>query len=349
MTSWSSAIGALSIALLVSIRAGAEESGTEHADEPKLTGWDAFAHSRGGNCIGSAGELDEPIELSAGKHRYKLFGHRLVQADQDRDKLVRIGVVSATKDDRSETLQAIKHMYALFKRKKIDLIIANGDLASDEFQMETVFPALADTDVLVVALTGNTESCGSFNKIASDTFKSHPNFINGNWVRRIELDDATLITVPGYYDRRFVHTGGASVYNGDDLRALEQIAKGSSSPLIIVSHGPPKMSGKKAIDVATDIGNVGDPALTELIKDLKIPFGIFGHILEAGGRGTDLSGKRSYKPKKWAPALYVNAGTLNPDPWRMLDGKASYGMALYVEVEKKRARYEVLKMPKPRD
>jgi Icc-related predicted phosphoesterase len=331
------------------------EGGPERQDQtqpdevPALTGWDRFAEERSGNCLGPAGDLDKPLEIAAGKHSYRLYGHRLVQLDQDRDKILRIGVISAVKDDRPETLQAVKHMIALLKRKKIDVVVANGDLATDEFQMETVFPALADAGVLVIATTGNTESCGSFNKIATDTFKSHPNFINGNWVRRIELDDATLLTVPGYYDRRFVHTGGASVYNTEDLNVLERMSKNLSAPIVLVSHGPPKMSGKQAIDVATDVGNVGDPGLLELIKDLKIPFGIFGHILEAGGRATDLSGKKVLKPKKWAKELYANAGTLNPDPWKMLDGKSSYGIALYVEVEKKRARFEVLRMPKPRD
>jgi hypothetical protein len=110
-----------------------------------------------------------------------------------------------------------------------------------------------------------------------------------------------------------------------------------------VAHGPPKQVGKKAIDLATGAGNVGDPQMTELLQRAKVPFGIFGHILEAGGRGTDLSGKKPRKPKKWHPTLYVNAGTANPDPWPMLDGRTSRGMALYVEVKRKKARFEVLR------
>jgi hypothetical protein len=87
--------------------------------------------------------------------------------------------------------------------------------------------------------------------------------------------------------------------------------------------------------------------MSELIGDLKIHFGIFGHILEAGGRASDLTGKTKLLQKAWQPALYVNAGTLNPDPWSMLDGTTSHGMGLYVEVEPKRARYEIEKLPAP--
>jgi Icc-related predicted phosphoesterase len=320
-------------------------SSVAFADEEKADGpYASFADARGANCIGPAGDLESPIDIKAGAHKYQLVGHRLVQTDKDKDHVLRIGVVSATKDDRPETLSAIKSMSARLLKKKIDVLVCNGDLASDEFQMEGVFDALASAEVLVIAVTGNTESCGSFNKIATATFAKRPNFINGNWVRRIELDDGTLLTLPGYYDKRFVHTGGASTYKAEDLNATEELAKGAPAPLILVSHGPPRMSGKQAIDVALDAGNVGDPAMTEMIKDLKLPFGIFGHILEAGGRATDLSGKKKLAPKKWHPSLFVNAGTLNTDPWRMLDGRESRGMALYMEIDGKRARYEVLRL-----
>lgn len=312
--------------------------------------WVKFGEARSGNCLGPPGELAKPIELTAGAHRYRLEGHRLVQLDQDKDSVIRIGVISATKDDREETLAAIRAMYERFKKRGgIDVLVANGDLASDEFQMETLFPVIAESGVLTVVVTGNTESCGSFNKITNDTFQKNPGFINGNWVRRLELDDATLLTLPGYYDRRFTHTGGASCYGLKEIESLTSIAKAAPEPLVLISHGPPKMSGKKAIDFASgDAGNVGDQMMTDLIKDLKIPFGLFGHILESGGRATDLSGATARAPKQWHPTLYVNAGTLNPDPWTMLDGKTSYGMAFYVEVDKKRARYEVERLPEPK-
>lgn len=331
------------IALCIALFAFSRSARAQEGDA-QFAAWDAFIEDRRGNCLATTGELPEPMEITAGKHRYRLEGHRLVQIDRDKDSVLRIGIISATKDDREETLAAIRKMIQRLKKRRIDVLVANGDLASDEFQMETVFPVIAEAGVLVIALTGNTESCGSFNKIADGVFRKNPVFINGNWVRRIELDDATLLTLPGYYDRRFTHTGGASCYGAKDVEALGRLAKGAPGPLVLVSHGPPKMRGKKAIDVATDVGNVGDPAMTAFIQDLKIPFGLFGHILEAGGRGTDLTGTKPRKPKKWHPSLYVNAGTLNPDPWTMLDGKTSNGMGLYVEVDKKRARYEVEKM-----
>jgi Icc-related predicted phosphoesterase len=320
----------------------------QEAAPPKPGSWEAFADERRAECDGPRGELDPPIELSAGGHRYRLHGHRLVQLDQDPDQRLRIGVISAIKDDREETLVAVRALLRRLQKEGIDVLVANGDLATNEFQMDTVFPVLAEAGVLVVATIGNTESCGSFNRAAFEVHKKSPNFINGNWVRRLELDDATLLTLPGYYNRPFVHTGGAAVYNAEDLDELRRLAKDAPTPRVLISHGPPQMSGKKALDVTLDAGNVGDPQMTELIKDLKINFGISGHILEAGGRGTDLSGKQVRAPKKLHPTLFVNAGTANPDPWGMLDGSTSYGMGLWVEIAGKKARYQVERLPQPR-
>ncbi|MFO0725616.1 MAG: hypothetical protein U1E65_17665 [Myxococcota bacterium] len=323
------------------------------ADPPSPAGpfkdWKGFAEARSGECVGPAGTIDPPIPISVGGKRYSLEGHRLVALDKDADDVLRIGVVSALKDSRPETQAALHNLLEALKKRKIDLLVANGDLATTSFDMDVIFKQLAAEDMPVVIFTGNTESCGAFNQAADRVFAERKNLINGNWVRRLELDDGTLITLPGYYDKRFAHTGGAARYNDQDLEDLRDLARGAPGPLILTSHGPPKMEGKGALDVAFDAGNVGDAGMTEAIKDLKISFGIFGHILEAGGRATDLSGKVARAAQKFHPTLYVNAGTGNPDPWKMLDGSTGYGMGMVMEIKPKEARYfvEKLKMVPP--
>lgn len=300
-----------------------------------------FVEERRLECTGGPGVLAEPIEFSAGGHQYRLEGHRLVQLDKDKDSILRIGVISAIKDDREPTLKNLRAMIARLRALKMDVLVANGDLATNSMEMENVFPVLVESGVLVIAHIGNTESCAPWNQTATAIFEKNKSFINGNWIRRIELDDATLLTMPGYYNRAFVHTSGGAHYKQEDVDALAEMAAGAPEPRIFVSHGPPKMTGKKAIDMATDGGNVGDVMTAELIKRRKFNFGISGHILESGGRGTDASGKVVRKPNKWHPTLFVNAGTINPDPWGMLDGSTSYGMGLLYEIDKKKARFRV--------
>src|SRR5439155_26001702 len=81
---------------------------------------------------------------------------------------------------------------------------------------------------------------------------------------------------------------------------LARIARGAPSPVVLVTHGPPRQSGKLALDVTEDGHNVGAPDLATAIAEAKINFGVFGHILESGGRATDLEGKRPVKPRQLA-------------------------------------------------
>ncbi|MEO1175453.1 MAG: hypothetical protein AAFX94_25880, partial [Myxococcota bacterium] len=55
-------------------------------------------------------------------------------------------------------------------------------------------------------------------------------------------------------------------------------------PVVLVSHGPPRGDGNKSIDVISDRTNVGDEAMRSFINGADIKYGIFGHILESGGR-----------------------------------------------------------------
>lgn len=313
---------------------------------PVVDPWAAFAEARRGECVGPPGTLATPIDITAGARRYRLEGHRLVELGDDADHTLRIGVLSAIKDDREPTLAALATLRGRLEKAGIDVLVVNGDLATTLFEAQKVLAALAASPVLVVVTIGNTESCGAFNQAAEEVFAAHRHVLNGNWVRRLELDDGTLLTLPGYFDRKFTHTGGAARYDEADLEILHDLAKGAPGPLALVSHGPPHGTGKKAIDVVTDGSNVGDPAMTALMKDSGIGFGLFGHILEAGGRGTDAASK-PVAAGKWSPTLWVNAGSANTDPWSMLDGSTGHGMALRVELEPARARYTVEKLNAP--
>ena len=166
--------------------------------------WDAFAESRNGECMGPEGELGKPIQIEVGGHKYRLEGHRLVQLDKDRDHRLRIGVLSATKDDRQATLQAIRELKKKLMSQGMDILVVNGDIAAHDVIMhDELLPVIADSNTLVLVTAGNTESCGSFNRSVTKVFRKMPHLINGNWVRVLELDDATLVTQPGYHDRRF--------------------------------------------------------------------------------------------------------------------------------------------------
>jgi hypothetical protein len=81
--------------------------------------------------------------------------------------------------------------------------------------------------------------------------------------------------------------------------------------------------------------------LTQLIEKKAIPFGLFGHILEAGGAAVGKDMASAVGKGKLAPNLYVNAGSASGDPLAMNDGGTSYGMAMLFVIEGDKARYDV--------
>ena len=116
--------------------------------------------------------------------------------------------------------------------------------------------------------------------------------------------------------------------------------------------GPPRGTGKQALDYILDKKNVGDSGLNKLIDKASIPFGLFGHILEAGGAAVGADMKSTVSQGKLVNSLHINAGSLSGDPWPMNANWTSYGIAVIFSIEGKNAKYEVKKFkakPKARN
>ena len=169
-------------------------------DRQKL--WADFGELRSGDCLGEAGTLAKPIKIDTGKFQYELQGSTLVETET-KGCVLKIGVISATKDDREITISAMKILIDWMKSGHPN---SSSERRPVQFSPNgKIFSTLASSGVIVVAYTGNTESCGSFNRIATSVFNKYPNFLNGNWVRKLDLNGAVMATLPGYYDKRFTH------------------------------------------------------------------------------------------------------------------------------------------------
>ena len=108
----------------------------------------------------------------------------------------------------------------------------------------------------------------------------------------------------------------------------------------MVVHGPPLGEGKKSIDVIHDYKNVGDPNLNRVIRRMGVKFGIFGHILEAGGRAVRSDMKTPVKEGALSAELHINSGSVSADPWAMLGGKTGFGMSVIMEIKGGKASFK---------
>jgi hypothetical protein len=173
-----------------------------------------------------------------------------------------------------------------------------------------------------------------------------------NWVRHVDLGGPHLVSLPGYHDPKYLHGRAGCRYTDAHLRdvgrLVDQVHRAGGT-VVFLAHSPPRSAGKDAIDVATDVGNVGDPGMTELFKTSEVRFGLFSHILEAGGRATSDLARGT--PVRWpmkgpVDRLYVNAGSVSATPWPMLDGTTSTGMAAVMTLDAGKASVEMVKLRK---
>ena len=313
-------------------------------------------------CVGPADKaFAAPDSWVAGGYRFSVSGARAeVKAQAGADAmadpskparvetphLAKLGLLAAIKDFGPATRENLAQFIAAFQKAGVSAIVVDGDSAYGVDDQDSVladlFGYLGQQGLPVFAVIGNSESRSAFNRAVLDAFRKTHNVINLDLVRRVEGDGYTVVSLPGYFDKRFIHESAGCAYSTDDVEELPGLARGAASPVVLVTHGPPRQDGKGALDATTDGKNVGDPALASAIADGKISFGVFGHILEAGGRATDLSGKKQVRQNTPVDQLFVNPGPAFSDPWALNDGHVSHGMAAILTLKGGKGEWQQL-------
>lgn len=263
-------------------------------------------------------------------------------------RALKLGALAGIKDLDPETKALLDEFLAAFEKADVDAIVIGGDTSSEPEGLDAILGHLVQaTKRPLLVIAGNMERGAALNYSINKLRKAgHHHLLNMDLVRRYDGDGVDVASIAGYHDKAYLHLTGGCVYSDKDLDTLERAVKAADDPVVLLSHGPPRQRGQKAIDFVPGADNVGDVRLAQLVKRNKVPFGLHGHILEAGGFGTDADGK-PLPPKKPHPSLFVDQGSANPLIWRLNDGSSAYGLAAIVTVDGKKASYEVLRGEKP--
>jgi len=317
------------------------------ATAAEYASWDEYQKANRYVCPGPFDTLKTPLTLTLAGRTYRHTGATLAVQDGGVDTKLSIGVVSAIKDATAGTKQNLSAALAWFKKAGAAWVVANGDLALEEIDLQELLETLGNSGLPTLIMVGNSDSKSSFARVYKDVATRYPTLINGNLVRQVVLDQVELWTLPGYHDRAFVRQGAACLYGQADLDALAALTPTANRAVVLVAHGPPQGSGKGALDWMSDKKNVGDPAMTAFLQAHNIAFGAFGHILEAGGSAVGKDMSTPIGPGKLVASLYVNAGSVSADPWRQNDGSTAHGMAVLLSFDGGRAKYEVRRFSPP--
>jgi Icc-related predicted phosphoesterase len=314
-------------------------------DAPAVHPFDDFQEANEMTCVGAPdAHMPAAEAYDVGGFHYAIDGaHAKVSRLKPRAHAdVHIGIVNAIKDDTPETQANLAEYFARFKSEDVDAILVGGDTAYGEDDIQSILERVGATDVPVYAVIGNAETRSAWNRAARAAWQNHKNILNVDLVRVVTADGFNLVSLAGYYDKRFTSSVAPCLYTPDDLKQLPSLFTGLTGPTVFLTHGPPKQSGRNTIDFTPQAGNVGDPDLADVLARAKVAFGVFGHIVEAGGHATDASGKREIKPGTLSDTLYLNPGSANSAPWRMNVGPESWGMGAILVLEGGKAKYEII-------
>ena len=306
----------------------------------------AAATSSDPECIGAFSAKGDAKTMTVGGQTFELKGAHLKQTSNDADSKTTLGVMANIKEDTPENLANIKAILGFFETESVEAIVIAGDLGESEGQIMNVLKPIAETGLPVFITIGNREKSADFNKAAKAVAKDHPGVVNLNFVRLVSLDDVSLVSVPGYYNKSYIHAQGGCHYQSSDLAIAKEAAMaGGKKPVVLVSHGGPKQDGPDAIDRTLEQANVGNPALAKMMANAGIKFGIFANIHEAGGKATDPSGKKLISQNQAVDAMFLNPGATDAVSWPMNDETRSVGMAAVMTIDGGKASYKIHRIP----
>lgn len=297
-------------------------------------------------CVGpmTAG-APQALEFAGVKWEYT--GAMLTQKEPAAAAQLVIGAITDIKEDTDENKANLKRFVDWFKQKKADVLVVAGDTGETQAQIESAIGVVAEAKLPVFVIIGNREGREPYKAALTALHAKYGNVFDLNAVRRIDTPAADIVSMPGYYNPAYIHAKDGCAYSAEDVVETGKIASAANSPVVLVSHGGPRMDGAEGVDRTTEGANVGDPELAKLLAGGKVPFGIFGNIHEAGGRATDAAGKTVLKAGEAHASLYLNPGPADAVRWVMNDGTSSVGMAALLTIKDGKGSYEIFRAPDP--
>jgi Icc-related predicted phosphoesterase len=295
-------------------------------------------------CVGPrSAEPAETFEFEGKTFERK--GSTLSLKTDDPDDEFVIGQISDVKDFTPENKANVDVILKWFATEGVDAIAVTGDLGESVESISGLLEHLAAAKLPVLAIAGNRECRDHFSDALKATSAKHKNVVNMNTVRVFNTDDASLVSLPGYYNKSYIHCAEGCEYFPEDVEKLEELAKDATAGAkVLISHGPPKQTGEKGLDRIHEEVNVGDPKLAEVLAKGAFPFGLFGNIQEAGGYGSNLAGDKRIEQGQFVDSLYMNPGPIDSVRWQMLDGTESLGMAGLMKIKGKQASYKIYRI-----
>jgi hypothetical protein len=331
----------------------AEDPTPAYLTGPLLT-WEDAERRYQTECPAPYFSVRQPHTVEVMGHRFLLKGSSMFRQGGRWQGPLTLGVLGGIDGLDPATRKNLKVAMREFKKRGVHFVIVNGDVAHGEFEILDALRFLGrESPAPVLVHVGDSEGKGGFTRSVTEAAKHTPHLFNMTLIRHVDLGGIHVVSLPGHHDMRMLNKAGC-YYLPDHVREMRRRVRAltkKGDTVVLSAHTPPHGSGPHSLDLSHDHGHMGDPDVTDLLRRGRVSFGVFGHVLEAGGRVVaDPAGEaRVDLPMKApAPRLYLNAGTSNAVPWKMLDGKASRGLAAVLVIQDRKGTAEFITLRKGR-
>ena len=234
-----------------------------------------------------------------------------VARDATASAALRLGALSDVHGD----LQALESLVTQLAAKGVSFVVLLGDLAADRQAIVKTVEVVARAGLPVYVLPGNYERRVDFAAAMVDLGERFGDrVVDLSAVTAFTRQTVRFVALGGYHDPRWVGED-CFRYGEAELQRVASLLGSGEAPDVLLTHGPPQSSGTHGIDYVPGAGNVGDPALKQLIEQHEVAFSISGHIHEAGQRAVDAK-DRALAAGQPANKMLLNAAAVR-------DGKAS--------------------------
>src|SRR2546428_8228140 len=133
---------------------------------------------------------------------------------------LKIGALAGLKDADEENVAWIRKLVAELKGRGAEVLVVAGDLGDNPDEQETLLGALTESGLPVLAVAGNREVRSDLDAAEAEVRKKGARIVDLSHTRVVDLGDATVVGLPGAFERRQLYADGACVYVQKDIDAV---------------------------------------------------------------------------------------------------------------------------------
>src|SRR5436190_12872728 len=145
---------------------------------------------------------------------------------------VRIGAIAGLKEADDENVAHLRRLVAELKRRGAEVLVADGDLGDNPDEQETLLGTLTESGLPVLAVAGNREVRSELDAVEAELRKKGSRIVDLSHTRIADQGDATVVGLPGAFERRQLHSEGACVYVQKDIEAVSAALDRVTAPAI---------------------------------------------------------------------------------------------------------------------